>query len=127
MTTSTTKMRRIRRHIRVRSRVEGTSKRPRLSVFRSSKYIYAQLVDDNAARTLIGMSDRSLAKNQPKAGRLRAEKMTKTERARAFGEAFAKKAREANIIEVVFDRGGFSYHGRTQAFAEGARKGGLKF
>lgn len=109
-------MRRIRRHIRVRSRIQGTRERLRLSIFRSSKYLYAQLVDDDAGRTVVGMSDRAIGK-----------KMTKTERARAFGEAFAKKAREAKIEEVVFDRGGFSYHGRVQAFADGARKNGLKF
>lgn len=127
MTRTTIKTRRIRRHIRVRSHITGTAARPRLSVFRSNKYMYAQLVDDGAAKTLVGMSDKSLGKNQTKAGRPRAEKMTKTERARALGEALAKKAGEKKIVRVVFDRGGFAYHGRTQAFADGARTGGLKF
>lgn len=117
MTTEMAKTRRIRRHNRVRSRVGGSLHRPRLSVFRSNKYLYAQLIDDDAGRTVLGMSDRGISK----------KKMKKTERAHALGEAFAKKAQEANMREVVFDRGGFRYHGRAKAFAEGARKGGLKF
>ena len=116
MATHHIKTRRVRRHIRVRSRIQGSIHRPRLSIFRSNKYFYAQLIDDDGARTVLGMSDRGIAKSKKK-----------TERAYAFGEALAKKAQEAKIVEVVFDRGGFRYHGRTKAFAEGARNGGLKF
>ena len=117
MTQSTKITRRLRRHIRSRSRIRGTPERPRLSCARSNKYLYAQLVDDRAGRTLAGMSSRSIAK----------KKTTKTEEARALGEALAKKAAALTITKVVFDRGGTRYHGRTKAFADGARAGGLKF
>ena len=114
---TTSHNRRIRRHARVRSRIVGTAERPRLSVFRSSKHLYAQLIDDDAQKTLLGLSDTSLGK----------KKMTKTERATALGAALAKAAIERKIKHVVFDRGGYAYHGRTQALAEGARNGGLQF
>jgi len=114
---TTSHTRRIRRHARVRSRIVGTAERPRLSVYRSSKHLYAQLIDDDAEKTLIGLSDAPLGK----------KKMTKTERATALGEALAKAAIERKIKRVVFDRGGYAYHGRTKALADGARKGGLQF
>ena len=117
MTHTTIKTRRIRRHHKVRSRVNGTAQRPRLCVFRSNKYLYAQLVDDDAGKTLLGMSDRGMTK----------KKATKKERSHLLGEAMAKKAAELRITKVVFDRGGYAYHGRTQGLAEGARAGGLEF
>ena len=112
---------RTRRHVRIRSKIFGTSKRPRLSVFRSSAYMYAQLINDDKGVTILAKTDRAkiLAK-KIKAG-------TKTDIARALGTAIAKDAREKKITKVVFDRGGFQYHGRIKAFAEGAREGGLEF
>ena len=112
---------RIRRHRRVRRRVIGGSGRPRLSVFRSSAHIYAQVIDDVLGRTLVAASsiDNSLAAGL--AGK------TKTEKAQAVGSAIADRARAAGIEQVVFDRGGFRYHGRVRALADAAREGGLSF
>ncbi len=112
---------RIRRHRRVRRRVIGGSGRPRLSVFRSSAHIYAQVIDDVLGRTLVAASsiDNSLAAGL--AGK------TKTEKAQAVGAAIADRARAAGIEQVVFDRGGFRYHGRVRALADAAREGGLSF
>ncbi len=101
---------------RIRGRIAGTAERPRMSVFRSNKQIYAQLIDDEAGRTLVASSSRGLAL----AG-------TKSEIAAQVGENVAKKAIEAGITTVVFDRNGFLFHGRVKALADGARKGGLKF
>lgn len=109
------KQKRITRHRRVRARVKGTSKKPRLSVFRSSKYIYVQLIDDDANKTLLSASD------------LKLKIKGKMNRARQVGEIIAKKALEAGIKKVVFDRGGFEYHGRVKILAEAAREGGLEF
>lgn len=108
-----------RRKKRVRSKVFGTKKRPRLSVFRSNKFIYAQLIDDEEGKTLLTLSEKSLSK---KLGNLK-----KVERAQSVGEEIAKKAKLKKITEVVFDRSSYRYHGRVRALAEGARKGGLKF
>jgi large subunit ribosomal protein L18 len=108
--------RRIRRHRRVRAKVTGTAGRPRLSIYRSLRSISAQLIDDQAQRTLLGVHERELE-----------QKGTKTERARALGVLLAKKAMDQQITSVVFDRGGWQYHGRVRAFAEGAREGGLQF
>lgn len=105
-----------RRKKKVRAKIFGTEDRPRLSVFRSNKSIYVQVIDDTKGVTLVSLSDKKLAK-----------KMTKTERARKTGEELAKKAKAKKISKVVFDRGGYRYHGRIKALAEGARKGGLKF
>jgi len=102
---------RYRRHIRIRSRVKGTEKCPRLSVFRSNKYIYAQLIDDFNGKTLISKKD----------------KLNKTEKAKEIGSSLAKKALAQKIEKIIFDRGGYKYHGRIKAIAEGARQGGLKF
>ncbi len=102
------------RHKRVRAKISGTPQRPRISVFRSLKHTYAQLVDDSKGVTLVSANDYGVKKN-------------KTESAFAVGEELAKKAKEKKISEVVFDRGGYLYHGRVKAVAEGARKGGLKF
>ena len=117
------RLQRTRRHFRVRNKVHGTAERPRLVVFRSNRNIEGQLVDDDARLTLVGMS--TLAEG------LRAFEAEgnnrKVEQAFAAGKALAEKAREAGIESVVFDRGGYRYHGRVKAFADGAREGGLKF
>lgn len=104
-----------RRHARVRSKLSGEEKRPRLVVFRSLKNIYAQLIDDKNGKVLAGASD------------LKDTKGTKTERAKKVGINIAELAKEKKIESVVFDRNGYKYHGRVKALAEGAREGGLKF
>lgn len=109
----------IARKRRVRSRVIGTSERPRLSVFRSNRFIYAQIIDDGKAKTLVSFSERNLPKSD--------KKITKTEIALLIGEEIAKRAKEKKITKVVFDRSGYKYHGRVEAVASGARKGGLIF
>lgn len=103
---------------RIRGKVMGTASRPRLSVFRSNKEIYAQLIDDIAAHTMAAASSREADID---------ESLSKTETAKKVGEVLAKKAKEEGIEVVVFDRGGYPYHGRVKALAEGAREGGLKF
>ena len=107
---------RARLHKKIRARVSGTESRPRLSVFRSNRYMYAQIIDDMRGVTLCSASDIALS-----------GKMTKVERAKKVGEELAALAKKAKITTVVFDRGGFSYHGRVQALADGARSGGLVF
>ena len=107
-----------RRHRRVRGKVRGTAERPRLMVFRSNRGIFAQLVDDDAGKTLAGASWIGLPKSF--AG-------DKTEQAREVGKAVAAAAKQGGIEAVVFDRGGYLYHGRVKALAEGAREGGLVF
>ena len=113
--------RRERRHRRVRAKVHGTAERPRLVVHRSINHVEGQVVDDVSGRTLVGLStlDASL---REKRGEL-----NKTEASHAAGKALAEKAREMGVTKVVFDRGGYVYHGRVKAFAEGAREGGLDF
>jgi large subunit ribosomal protein L18 len=111
--------RRYRRHLRVRKKIAGTPLRPRLVVFRSSKHIYAQLVDDTRGVTLIGASDRTEG--------LQPEAKGKTGKSFALGQLIAVKAKAKGIVRVVFDRGGYQYHGRVKAVADGARKGGLEF
>lgn len=96
--------------------MHGTSQMPRLSVHRSNKFMSAQLIDDDHAVTLVGVSEQMLE-----------TKGTKTERAKALGVLMAKKAIDAKVKTVVFDRGAYRYHGRVRAFAEGAREGGLQF
>jgi len=103
-----------RRHDRVRKKVSGDGARPRLAVYRSNKFIYAQLIDDVGARTLAQVSDREV----PGDG--------KTARAKAAGELLASRAKDAGIERAVFDRGGRLYHGRVAALADGAREGGLQ-
>ncbi len=115
--------RRERRHRRVRGKVNGTSERPRLVVHRSLKHIEGQVVDDVSGRTLVGLSTLSADLKGQKAS----EGHNKTEASRSAGKALAEKARELGITRVVFDRGGYLYHGRVKAFAEGAREGGLDF
>lgn len=116
MTTKLTKNeQRTRRHNRIRAKVSGTSERPRLAIFKSNSYIYAQIIDDTKGNTLSAVSDLGL------------KGKTKTERAKLAGDALAKSAKAKGISTVVFDRGGFIYTGRVRAFAEGAREGGLIF
>ncbi|HEU5433835.1 MAG TPA: 50S ribosomal protein L18 [Thermomicrobiales bacterium] len=111
-----------RRHVRVRAKVNGTRQRPRLNVFRSSAHIYAQVIDDTVGRTLVSASDLE-ADVAERAG----DGATKTARAKAVGEVVAERAKAAGISTVVFDRGGFLYHGRVRAVADGARGSGLVF
>jgi len=110
---------RLRRHLRVRKKVLGTPERPRLVVFRSSKHIYAQIVDDQRGVTLAGAADTTEG--------VQAEGKGKVARSFALGRFIAAKAKEKGIAKVVFDRGGYQYHGRVKAVADGARKGGLEF
>jgi large subunit ribosomal protein L18 len=110
------RLHRVRRHKRVRRRVSGSSERPRLAVYRSNRHIYAQLIDDVAARTVAAASDRESGV---------AAEGNKTAKAKAVGQALARSAREAGIEQAVFDRGGRLYQGRVAAVAEGAREGGL--
>ncbi len=113
-----TKAQRLHRHKRVRGKVSGTPERPRLNVFRSETNIYAQVIDDTTGRTLVSAS--SLEKDFSCDG-------TKTDAARKVGEMVSERARAKGIEAVVFDRGGYLYHGRVKALAEGARAGGLQF
>jgi large subunit ribosomal protein L18 len=109
---------RLRRHRRVRGRVQGTAERPRLAVFRSNRGITAQLVDDGSGRTIASASWLGLAKTF---------KGDKTEQAAEVGKALATAAKQAGVDACVFDRGGYLYHGRVKALADGAREGGLSF
>jgi large subunit ribosomal protein L18 len=118
MSTVTTRQARERRHRRIRGKVAGTAERPRLAVFRSNKGIFAQLIDDETGRTLAGASWLGLAKSF---------KGNRIEQATEVGKAVAAAAKKAGIETVVFDRGGYLYHGRVKALADGAREGGLKF
>lgn len=112
----TKRERRFKIKARVRKHIHGTATRPRLSVFRSNKQIYAQVIDDEAGKTLVSYSSSMVG-----------DKLTKSELANMVGEAVGKKAIEAGIESVVFDRNGYLYHGRVKEVAEGARKAGLKF
>jgi large subunit ribosomal protein L18 len=111
--------RRHRRHVRTRKKISGTAQRPRLVVYRSLKYTYAQLVDDDRGATLASATERSEGYERDKAGKVGA--------AFGVGKLLAKRARELGVERVVFDRGGYPYHGRVKAVAEGARDGGLEF
>ena len=113
-----TRAQRIKRHARVRGKISGTAERPRLSVFRSENHIYAQIIDDVAGNTLVAAS--TVEKGFEGNG-------GNKEAARKVGQAIAKAAAEKNIEEVVFDRGGYLYHGRVKELADGARESGLKF
>lgn len=112
---------RVTRHQRIRRRVCGTTERPRLCVYRSNKHIYAQIIDDSAAVTLVSAStlDGDLKKGESKTWNV--------DSAKAVGELVAKRAKEKGIEAVVFDRGGYIYHGRVAAVAEAAREAGLSF
>jgi large subunit ribosomal protein L18 len=112
-----------RRHRRVRRKVAGSAERPRLAIHRSNKNMQAQIVDDLAGRALLGVSTKTAELAELRAS----DEGTKTALARAAGKLLAEKAKAAGITKVVFDRGGYLYHGRVAAFAEGAREGGLEF
>jgi len=112
---------RLKRHRRVRAKISGTAERPRLNVFRSLKHIYAQLIDDDAGHTMAAASTVEPAfRNAGKSG-------GNVEAARAIGLLIAERAKEKGITRVVFDRGGYQYHGRVKQLAEAAREGGLEF
>ena len=113
----TTNEKRIKRHMRVRANVAGYTEKPRLCVFRSNNHIYGQLIDDSKGVTIVSASDVELGK----------KKDAKTSLSKEVGLLLAKKAMEKNISQIVFDRGGYKYHGRVKALAEGAREAGLKF
>jgi large subunit ribosomal protein L18 len=110
-----------RRHIRVRKRVSGTTERPRLNVFRSLKHIHAQIIDDTRGHTLVAVSTIDAEV------RAQLDDKDKTAQAKVVGQVLAQRAQAAGIDEVVFDRGGYMYHGRVKALAEAAREGGLHF
>jgi large subunit ribosomal protein L18 len=112
-------LRRVRRKLHIRKRVHGTSERPRLTVFRSDKHVYAQIIDDDLGVTLTSAS--SLGKN------VEIPKGSNKDAARKVGLLLGKKAKEAGIDKVVFDRNGYLYHGRVKALADGAREAGLEF
>ena len=116
MAEKTREVARVRRHARVREKVRGSAARPRLAVYRSLTQIYAQLIDDDARKTLVAASS------------LEAKDVTgkKSERAKAVGTALGNKAKTAGITEAVFDRGGYRYHGRVKALADGVRAAGVK-
>lgn len=117
------RLQRRRRHLRIRNKVRGTAERPRLVVYRSQRNIEGQLVDDDTGRTVLGMS--TLA---PELRDFEAEgSHPRIEHAHALGQLLGEKAKAQGIETVVFDRGGYKYHGRVKAFAEGAREGGLQF
>ena len=112
---------RTRRKLRIRNKVKGTAQRPRLAVFRSLKHIHAHLIDDASGQALLGVSSNS------KDFRDRLQSVEgKCDKSREVGMALAAKAKEAGIAQVVFDRGGYLYHGRVKALADGAREGGLQ-
>ena len=104
---------------RIRKKISGAAAKPRLSIFRSNSEIYAQLIDDDNAVTIAAVSSKDKD--------ILAQKVTKTEKSKLVGNAIAKKATELGVTTVVFDRGGYIYHGRVKAVAEGAREGGLQF
>jgi large subunit ribosomal protein L18 len=117
MTVMTKPQRRLRRRRRIRARIRGSAERPRLSVYRSNRGVFAQLIDDAAGRTVAAV-------NWTEAELRGAKRM---EQAKKAGELLAKRAADAGVSTCVFDRGGYRYHGRVKALAEGAREGGLKF
>ncbi len=117
MSVTTKPTQRLRRRRRVRAKITGTAERPRLSVFRSNRGVFAQLIDDGAGRTIASVSwiEADL------------RKLNASEQAKKVGELIAARAKDAGVTTCVFDRGGYRYHGRVRALAEGAREGGLKF
>jgi large subunit ribosomal protein L18 len=121
MSPKSREQKRIRRHIRVRKHLAGTADRPRVSIFRSLSQIYAQVIDDTTGRTLVAVSsvDKEL---REKIGKLK-----KSEQAKEVGKVLAERAQSKGIKQVVFDRGGYRYHGRVKALAEAARAAGLQF
>lgn len=124
-----------RRQKRVRGKIHGTTSMPRLSVHRTNKYFYAQIIDDQQGKTILGISEKQVedpvrAEGPVGAvgpGRAEGQASSKVETAKKLGVLFAKQALEKNIKTVIFDRGRYVYHGRVKAFADGAREGGLQF
>lgn len=114
----TKKVRLLKRKKAIRAKISGTAETPRLNVFRSNTHIYGALIDDLSGKTLLRVSDKALKSNK---------KVTKTERAFATGKALAESALKKKFKKVVFDRGGYLFHGRVKALASGAREGGLEF
>jgi large subunit ribosomal protein L18 len=110
---------RTKRRKRIKAKMKGTANIPRVSVFRSNKHLFVQIIDDSTGKTILSNSIEPKAKSRTRGG--------KTEVAGSIGEILARKAREAGITKIVFDRGGYKYHGRVKALAEGLRKGGLMF
>lgn len=110
------KTKRLQRQKRIRAKIHGTKEMPRLSVFRSNKFLYAQAIDDENAKTVTYVSERELK-----------EKKTHVDNSKVLGILLAEKLKKLKIKGVIFDKGAFKYHGRVKAFAEGAREGGLKF
>ncbi len=110
---------RISRHKRVRAKIQGSSKRPRVAVFKSNQYIYTQVIDDEAGKTLVSVSNYGGKK-------AKASKEKKSDSASKVGETLAGKMTKMGISEAVFDRGGFKFHGRVKAVADGLKKGGIK-
>ena len=123
---------RLRRKIRIRSRILGTASRPRLSVFRSNRYTSIQLIDDEKGKTLLSISTREIAKEKKEKGGIKPSEVLsdalqgKVKQAEKLGELLAQKASEKKIKQAVFDRGNYKYHGRVKMVAEAARKSGLK-
>ena len=117
--TSAKVLRRSRIRRRIRAKIQGTAERPRLAVYRSNSEIYVQLIDDQQGHTLVSCSSRTKDLNS--------QPLSKTETSREVGKKVASLAKEKGIEVVLFDRGGYKYHGRVKALAEGAREGGLKF
>ena len=117
MSVPTREQRRLRRRRRVRAKVRGTAERPRLSVYRSNRGVFAQLINDGEGRTIAAVNW-----IEPEL-----RKLTASEQARKAGELIAERAKAAGVEKCVFDRGGYKYHGRVRALAEGAREGGLEF
>lgn len=109
---------RISRHNRVRSKIEGSAKRPRVAVFKSNRHVFVQFIDDTVGKTLLSSKVISAKKSKVKG--------SKTDKANSIGEMLAEKAKELGITEAVFDRGGFKFHGRVKAVADGLKKGGIK-
>lgn len=107
---------RLRRQRRTRAKIFGTDKKPRLSVFRSNKYLYAQLIDDAAGKTLTSLSSKKISEGKKKP----------LELAKALGQKLGKESKSKGIVEVVFDRGNYKYHGRVKALADGVRESGIK-
>jgi large subunit ribosomal protein L18 len=118
---------RLRRHRRVRAKVRGSAERPRIAVFRSTKHISAQVIDDAVGKTLAAASDAELGKDASSIRKGSGDKKGKTALAYEVGKKLAEKAKAKGITKVVFDRGGFAYRGRIAALAEGARENGLEF
>lgn len=119
MKSKSKQLNRSRRHGRIRAKITGTKLKPRVSVFKSNKHIFVQFIDDSTGKTILSSKIVSSAKSKLKG--------KKTEKAAEIGKVIATKAKEAGITDVVFDRGGYKYHGRVKALADGLRAGGLKF